>query len=206
MLPRSYVVLVPVKPPAVAKSRLVGVPDDLRRDLAAAFARDTVTACLAATGVAAVMVVTDDAQVAADLDALGCSVLPDRPGGDLNATLVRAAAEAGRRWPELQPVALCADLPALRPADLAAALASAVEGAAAFVADADGVGTTLYTAPYAAFRPRFGVASRAAHLADGANEIGGDLATLRRDVDDTAGLARARELGLGAHTAALERQ
>ena len=44
----QYAVLVPVKPPAHGKSRLVGPPDDLRRELAAAFALDTVAACLAA--------------------------------------------------------------------------------------------------------------------------------------------------------------
>ena len=44
---QEYVVLVPVKPPAVGKSRLVGLPDETRRELAAAFALDTVSACLA---------------------------------------------------------------------------------------------------------------------------------------------------------------
>ena len=37
----------------------------------------------------------------------------------------------------------------------------------------DGVGTTLYTAPYDAFDPRFGRGSRAAHLDAGAVEIAG---------------------------------
>lgn len=206
MPPRSFVVLVPVKPPAVAKSRLVGVPASMRRDLAAAFALDTVTSCLATTGVAAVVAVTDDAHLAAELRRRGCSVLPDGPGGGLNATLGLAAAEAGRRWPDLQPVAVCADLPALRPADLAAALASAADGAPAFVADTEAVGTTLYTAPYAAFRPCFGPGSRAAHLASGAREIRGDLATLRRDVDTVEDLERALRLGVGSRTAALEQQ
>ncbi len=40
-----YVALVPVKPPALGKSRLVGLEDDVRRALAAAFALDTVAAC-----------------------------------------------------------------------------------------------------------------------------------------------------------------
>ncbi len=54
MKAQEYVVLVPVKPPAVGKSRLVGLPDGPRRELAAAFALDTVSACLATPGVGAV--------------------------------------------------------------------------------------------------------------------------------------------------------
>ena len=51
-----YVALVPVKPPALGKSRLVGLPDTERRALAAAFALDTVAACIAAESVAEVLV------------------------------------------------------------------------------------------------------------------------------------------------------
>jgi 2-phospho-L-lactate guanylyltransferase len=89
----------------------------------------------------------------------------------------------------------------LRPVDLEDALraADALAGPA-FVADDDAIGTTLYTAPYDAFAPRFGRGSRAAHLEDGCREIPGDLPSLRRDVDDADGLAAAVELGLGAHT------
>ena len=65
------------------------------------------------------------------------------------------------------------------------------------------VGTTLYTAPYDAFDPRYGPGSRAAHLDAGAVEVGGLLASLRRDVDDLADLAAAQALGLGPRTAAV---
>ena len=112
-------------------------------------------------------------------------------------------AEARRRWPDLAPVALCADLPALRPADLDDALSRAGVGVPSFVADADGIGTTLYTAPHDAFDPRFGPGSRDAHLDGGAVEITGELATLRRDVDDLSDLQVAHRLGLGVHTAAV---
>ncbi|MCU1538495.1 MAG: 2-phospho-L-lactate guanylyltransferase, partial [Humibacillus sp.] len=37
----AYVVLLPVKPPALGKSRIQGLPDARRRDLAEAFALDT---------------------------------------------------------------------------------------------------------------------------------------------------------------------
>ena len=196
----SYVVLLPVKPPARGKSRLE-VDPARRRALAAAFALDTARACVAAEHVAAVLAVTDDARFADELRTAGCATIPDGVDGDLNESLRLAAAEAHRRWPHAVPVAVCADLPALRPADLDAALSSCGEmTGAAFVSDEDGVGTTLYSAPYDRFEPHFGLHSRAAHLDDGAVEITGDLRSLRRDVDDAPTLAAADLLGLGAHT------
>ena len=209
--PRTHprAVIVPVKPPAEAKSRLAGLPDEVRRALAAAFAVDTVAAALAADAISRALVVTDDASFASHIRATTrCDVLPDGASGDLNAALVQAALEASRRWPDLQPVALCADLPALRPADLDAALAWVDAGAAddaarpAFVADAAGTGTTLYAAPTAGFSPRFGAGSREAHLAAGAREVSGPLPTLRQDVDDAGDLGRALLLGVGPRTAA----
>jgi 2-phospho-L-lactate guanylyltransferase len=120
---------------------------------------------------------------------------------DLNGTLRQSAAEAHRRWPGLVPVALTADLPALRPADLDEALGGLVSGTAAYVADADGIGTTLYTAAYDEFAPRFGPGSAAAHEGTGALAITGPLPRLRRDVDDLAGLEEALALGVGPRTA-----
>lgn len=196
----SYVVLLPVKPPSRGKSRLE-VDPGRRRALAAAFALDTARACLDAARVAAVLAVTDDASFAGELRSAGCDAIPDGVAGDLNESLRLAAAEAMRRWPRAVPVAVCADLPALRAADLDAALGSAEQlGGPAFVADLDREGTTLYTAAPDAFEPRFGTGSRRAHLAAGAHEIPGELTTLRRDVDDGRTLAEAERLGLGAHT------
>jgi len=196
----SFVVLLPVKPPARGKSRL-DVDPVRRRALAAAFALDTARACLAADRVVAVLAVTDDARFADDLRAAGCETIPDGVADDLNESLRVAAAEARRRWPDSQPAAVCADLPSLHPDDLDAALLVASDATSpAFVTDGDGVGTTLYTAPHEAFSPRFGTRSRTAHLDGGSREIEGDLASLRRDVDDADGLAAAAVLGLGAHT------
>jgi 2-phospho-L-lactate guanylyltransferase len=199
-MPASYVVLLPVKPPSRGKSRLE-VDPVRRRALAAAFALDTARACLAAGPVHAVLAVTDDARFADDLRSAGCETIPDGVSDDLNESLRLAAAEARRRWPSSRPVAVCADLPSLRPGDLEAALQVADRLAdPAFVADDDGIGTTLYTAAYDVFEPRFGRGSRAAHLEDGCREIPGELSSLRRDVDDADGLATAVDLGLGAHT------
>lgn len=199
--PCGVTVLVPVKPPARGKSRLGGLPDEERRSLAAAFALDTVAAALATPGVDAVLAVTDDFRFAAELADAGCSVVPDGVSEDLNATLAQAAAEAGRRWRGTVPVALCADLPALRPEHLAGFLAAWDGRGPAFVPDALGSGTTAYAAPLAAFDPRFGAGSRAAHLAAGAQELAGPWPGLRQDVDDAGDLGRALVLGVGPRTA-----
>jgi len=197
----QFVALVPVKPPAVGKSRMTGVSDDQRAMLAAGFALDVVAACLDSTAVQRVLAVTDDARFAADLAGAGCAVVPDGVAGDLNETLRLAAREAARRWPDLVPAAVCADLPALVPGDLDAALASWSDRGPGFVGDGDGSGTTLYVARVETFAPAFGPRSRRAHLAAGAEELPGELATLRRDVDDVPSLALARRLGLGPRTA-----
>lgn len=194
------VLLVPVKPPSVGKSRLLGVAD--RRALAEAFALDTVSACLDADLVGRVLVVTDDAEFSAHLSALGASAIPDGVTDDLNGTLRLAAAEARRRWPDLTPAALCGDLPALRPADLDAVLGREAPGPW-FVPDAAGVGTTLYAAAYDAFDPRFGPGSRQAHVEAGAREVADAPASVRRDVDDADDLADAIRLGVGPRTAFL---
>ena len=81
--PVSYVVLLPVKPPGRGKSRLGDLPRDV---LAAAFAMDTATACLATPSVGQVLVVTDDASFAGTLSTLGCASIPDGVSHDLNAS------------------------------------------------------------------------------------------------------------------------
>jgi len=203
--PISFVVIVPVKPPARGKSRLDALPAGQRRKLAAAFALDTVAAARRTPRVEAVLVVTDDFRFAADLRDTGCEVIPDGVSDDLNATLRQAAAEAGRRWPGAVPVALCADLPCLTSDDLAIALDD-VDGPA-FVRDSAGTGTTMYAAPLAGFDPAFGVSSAALHLTHGAREIAPPVPTLRLDVDEPADLDHALALGVGAHTAQVwERQ
>lgn len=200
--PARFAVLVPVKPPAFAKSRLADLGDATRRELATAFAVDTVSAALASPVVDRVLVVTDDHELARGLADLGVDVLPDGTTDDLNETLRLAAAEMHRRHPDLRLAALCADLPALRPAELAVALTVAPQDRMAFVADADGVGTTVVVASAPeTFRPRFGPASRQQHLDAGAHEIDGvDVPSLRRDVDDRDDLAEAVALGVGSRT------
>jgi 2-phospho-L-lactate guanylyltransferase len=200
----SWSLVVPVKVLARAKSRLTGLDGDRRARLALAMAADTVAAAAATPQVATVIVVTDDQDVGAELASLGAVVVEDKPAAGLNPALVFGAAYADARWPGRGRAALAGDLPAMRPAELSAALAAAAAEAESFVPDADGSGTTLYaTRPEAAFRPGFGAGSRGRHLAGGAVELDlPDLAGLRRDVDTPADLQTAAALGLGPRTAA----
>jgi 2-phospho-L-lactate/phosphoenolpyruvate guanylyltransferase len=194
MTAASFVVILPVKPPALGKSRLRGLPDAQRRDLAAAFARDTAAAARRTRGVVAVLAVTDDFRFAGELAEDGCDVIPDGVSEDLNATLRQAAAEAVRRWPGATPVTVCADLPALVPLD-------EVTGPT-FVRDSDGAGTTAYAAPADRFEPHFGPGSAARHLEAGAREVVAPATTLRLDVDDLGDLGSALVIGVGPHTEA----
>ena len=203
--PFTWTVVIPVKVLARAKSRLAVLAGPRRGELALAFASDTVTAVLACPEVSHVLVVTDDAVAGRELSMLGASVVPDEPGDGLNAALTHGASVAGRRWPDAGIAALSADLPALRPAELGQALRAASAWPSAFVADAQGSGTTLYAAaPGASFRPRFGASSRALHASGGTVELElTDVPGLRRDVDTPADLREAVTLGAGARTTTL---
>lgn len=196
-------VVVPVKRLSVAKSRLAAYGDDGRRRLALAFAEDVVTAALACPVVARVLVVTDDPDAAAALAALGAGVAPDDPDDGLNPALSHGAELLRAVQPDLGVATVSADLPALRPVDLAAALAAVVAGSRGFVADAAGEGTTLLAAAApAALAPEYGHRSAMRHLASGARQIEGTPA-LRRDVDTPEDLGVALDLGVGARTAAV---
>ncbi len=201
----TWSVLMPVKVLSEAKSRLAGLAGPRRGELALAVACDTVTAVMRTDQAARAIVITDNPVAASALRELGAQVIPDEPRDGLNAALRHGAAVAARSWPASGTAALSADLPALRPAELARALNAAARWPNAFVADAAGDGTTLYTAaPGAAFRPAFGLASRARHAAGGATELEvPDIPGLHQDVDTPADLRGAAELGLGPRTAPL---
>ena len=205
MTDKAWSVLIPVKVLAEAKSRLASLAGPRRAELALALASDTVTAVLASDAVARVIVITDDQDAAVALAALGALVVPDEPRAGLNPALRHGARYAAARWPGDGMAALSADLPALRPEQIGQALRAAAAWPTAFVADAAGDGTTLYTAaPGAAFGPSFGLASRARHAAGGAAELSLDgIPGLRRDVDTPSDLRDAVALGLGPHSAPL---
>lgn len=198
----AWTLVIPVKRTEIAKSRLAAAYPRHRQALARAFAVDTTAAALHTDGVAEVVVITDDVVVAEEVLALGAVVVPDTPDSGLNPALEHAADLAMRSGYGV--AALSADLPALRPDELAAVLVACGRGRS-FVADANGTGTTLLGAPDGRpLDPRFGRNSATAHLVSGASQV--DLAgidSVRRDVDTAADLAAAIELGVGPRTAAV---
>ncbi|WP_369037147.1 MULTISPECIES: 2-phospho-L-lactate guanylyltransferase [Streptomyces] len=202
----QWTVVIPLKPLARAKSRLADTAHDgLRPGLALAFAQDTVAAVLACTAVRDVAVVTDDALAARELAALGAAIVPDEPLGGLNAALAHGAATVRTIRPDSPVAALNADLPALRPLELARVLDAAAEFPRAFLADAATVGTTLLTAgPGQELSPHFGPHSRLRHRESGAVEIGlTTVNSVRQDVDTGDDLRAALALGVGPRTAAV---
>ncbi|MFJ3793803.1 2-phospho-L-lactate guanylyltransferase [Kitasatospora sp. NPDC090091] len=201
----DWSLVLPLKPPALAKTRLAPFAGAHRSDLALCFALDTVAAALATPGVARVLVVTRDAAAGARLAALGAAVVADEPGGGLNHALAHGAAAALALAPNAPLATLSADLPALRPAELARVLAAVPSTGRAFLADTPGLGTTLLAcAPGSPLAPAFGDGSRERHAAGGARELRlAGVDSVRRDVDTGADLGEALALGVGPHTAAL---
>lgn len=203
--------LVPVKALARAKTRLRAASEDAPAHdrLSLALARDTVAAARRAPGVEDVTVITSDDRVVDAMTGDGVRVLPEGPERGLNAALRHGAGVLAAEDPASLLGALQADLPALRPEELADALAHArlaLDGgmaARAFCADTQGEGTTLLVcAPGTPLAPRFGAGSAEAHERAGALRLRGDWPGLRRDVDTPRDLRRAAELGLGAATRA----
>ncbi len=189
---------MPVKRLDAAKSRLRGSVTPVS-ELALAFALDTSAAVLASPQVALLLVVTADATVRREMEAIGAAVIDD-PGGGLNAAIAEGVGRASDRT-----IVLTGDLPSLRTADLDEALRLAAARALAMVADHVGTGTTLLSAlDPRRLRPRFGVDSRAAHEALGHEvlDVGVD-SSVRRDVDTAEDLAGALRRGVGAATAAV---
>jgi 2-phospho-L-lactate/phosphoenolpyruvate guanylyltransferase len=229
MIHSQYSIIIPVKPVGIGKSRLratIAVADAL----VTAIALDTIAAAMSvsevlsvdgtqaaararsatrtrsATGVRAVvsvLVVTNDPDVSAAALSLGADVTPDTPDAGLNA----AIAYGDSLLPAATTrAALTSDLPALRAAELASALAAFTQrsaGRRGYVADHMGTGTTLLVAPPGVpLAPQFGLESAHAHAASGALALDGAWPSLRLDVDTRADLAAARALGLGPRTEA----
>ncbi|MFD9394709.1 2-phospho-L-lactate guanylyltransferase [Streptomyces sp. NPDC060000] len=200
----QWTLVIPLKPLALAKSRLADTATDgLRPGLALAFAEDTVAAALASPAVRDVAVVTDDALAGRVLAALGARIVPDEPRGGLNAALAHGAAAVRAVRPDAPLAALNADLPALRPPELARVLDAAGEFPRSFLPDAAEIGTTLLAvAAGRELLPAFGADSRARHRSSGAVELLLEAVdSVRQDVDTGEDLRAALSLGVGPRTA-----
>lgn len=200
------VLLVPIKPLALAKTRLRTSPATAGRSpsahmaLVLAMAMDTVTAARAAPGIARVVVITSDDRITREMTEAGVETIVEPGAMGLNAALALGSRTLHSRDPEVQIGALNADLPSLRSAELSAAVHLAA-GRHAFCRDRSGTGTTLLLAGAGTeLAPRFGPWSASAHLATGAAELPRRWPSLRCDVDTETDLAIASHLGLGPET------
>ncbi|WP_106848110.1 2-phospho-L-lactate guanylyltransferase [Blastococcus sp. Marseille-P5729] len=204
--PRWQVIL-PVKRAAASKTRLAGLD---RARLAVAFASDTLRAVVACPLVAGTVVVTEDEQVREIALGSGAHVIEEQHDGAprgfarLNAAIVLGIERAGLA---AEPVAaLTADLPALRPDELARTLLQAGQHRRSFVPDHAGTGTAFVAALRGAdLAPSFGVDSAATHQRSGAVRLELDEPGLRQDVDLPADLGSAQLLGCGPATTRLLR-
>lgn len=194
-------VVVPVKPLALAKSRLA-VPADRRRALALAFAVDTVTSLSCSPLVAGVLVVTSDPDVARRVRQLGVRLVPDE-GAGLGAAL-RSGTRVATAWRPGGGVAVVpADLPCLRPEDVTWVLTAGATGAGAFVPDRSRTGTTLVVYPPGRTAvTRYGPDSAARHRSLGLRPLDDAPVRARHDVDTLDDLRAARLLGPGPETLA----
>lgn len=205
MMGRVVDLIIPVKRLDRAKSRLRGVHrvQADHEELVLALLLDTVAAVRETPGVRRVLVVCEDKRVPDALRGLGVGYVDRRGLPNLNAALSYGAQVLRHGNRRGVVGALQADLPALRPDDLALALAEAA-GRRAFCADRPGTGTTLLlSAPGAALDPRFGPDSAAAHRASGALPVRAPVPSLRCDVDTAADLAVALALGAGPRTSTM---
>lgn len=195
----AWHVIVPVKSRFRAKARLQ-VPDGVDKPaLALALALDTLSAVLEVVRADRLIVVTEDDQVRAAMAERDVRTVDD-PARGLNPAVQAGLTEAVRRDATLPTAVLLGDLPALRPADLAAGLRACAATESALVPDHDGVGTVLMTHhDPRSLSPRFGRGSAARH-ARRSTVLRLELPSLRHDVDDLESLERAEELGVGRHT------
>ncbi len=196
-----HVVVVPVKRLAQAKSRVALGSQEQRHELALALALDTLDAVWRCPEVRALIVVTDEPEIRRRCRRHpGWIVTDDAPSG-LSAAIRGGVTLAEALHPGTAVAAVMADLPALRPEELAEALDEADRHAAAYVADADGSGTTLLAARRARdLVPCFGPDSAARHRAVGAVPVMAGVPSLRRDVDTLDDLRISLAMGAGRWT------
>jgi 2-phospho-L-lactate guanylyltransferase len=199
-LPQVSLVIA-VKRLAAAKTRLAPVLSASARErLVLAMLADTVAAATAVPAVGSVTVVTPDPAAAAAAVDLGARALADpTPDGHPNP-LNNALMAAESASPTTNILIIQGDLPALRPAELAGAIAAATHHLRSFVGDRHGTGTSALFAFGTALDPLFGTDSARRHADSGAVELTGDWPGLRCDIDTPDDLAAALSLGVGPAT------
>jgi 2-phospho-L-lactate/phosphoenolpyruvate guanylyltransferase len=210
----SILAVLPIKRLDAAKGRLdpaVSAPS--RRELAAAMAADVLDALSQVGGLAGVIAVTGEAEVARAAAAAGAETVDDpRDAGQSAAAQlgIARALDRGAHHALLVP----GDCPALDPAELEALIAGMVaEPSVAVIPDRHGTGTNgLLLTPPDVISPAFGAGSFDRHVSAARRagaavhverlpslaldvDTAGDLAALRRVLAESpGGAARSREI------------
>lgn len=197
-------VIIAVKLLTAAKTRLAPLLSaGAREEVVLAMLVDTITAATACRAVGSVTVVTPDPVAARVVTGLGAAaVLDPTPTGHpdpLNNALT--VAETQIRTDVTNVAVLQGDLPALRPDELAEAIAAAHPHGRSFIADRHRTGTAALFAFGVPLNPRFGSDSARHHADSGAVELSGGWPGLRCDIDTPEDLSAALTLGVGSATA-----
>ncbi len=197
-----------MKPLTLAKSRLTSVGRrDSIADLACAIAKDVVCAALATPRVDSVVVISRDADIQHEVEALGADSVaePQAILGDLNAVLTFAQDRVLGIAPHASLAILPGDLATLQPSSLHYLLENTDDGEVGFVADHLGTGTSALTCRRAhPVATMFGQDSAQAHSQAGYTDLTNyaDL-SVRLDIDTEDDWQLAKELGLGPNALAL---
>jgi 2-phospho-L-lactate guanylyltransferase len=196
--------IVPVKALGLAKRRLApALPDAARRRLVLTMLEDVLTAVASVEGIARILVVTPDREVAALAEREGAAIVPEpniEPGSQLNAAVEGGIAFALARG-AAQALILPADVPLATPAELASLVASRGAKAGVTLAPShDSNGTNaLLPAPPNAITPCYGPGSYLQHMSQAmARHIDVHvmhLPGIARDIDEPADLVHLSAAG-----------
>lgn len=188
--------LIPVKPPAAAKSRLRGVlADGARIELAWRLFDHVLGVAIQTVGAARTLVISRDSDVLDYATGRGAGTMAEQADRGLNAALALGRSEAVRRGADAVLI-LPGDLPLLAAADIDAMIAAASPPPAVVIApdERDGGTNALLLSPPDILPFTFGENSFAAHAAS-ARHAGVEPAIVRRpglafDVDTAEDCAR----------------
>lgn len=203
---RMKAVLIPIKDPARAKTRLAGLlsPDE-RRGLAWAMFEDVSEAVTRATKPDCISLVSSFGPAIEHARRLGWDVIVEESQVSESASIDRASVILGRRGFDAV-LRLPADVPLVRPSDVDELLsAGLVAPAALIVPSREGTGTNaIMRTPPAIFPSRFGPNSLALHLEE-ASRAGAACQIVHNpaialDIDEPPDVDALIELGRGTRS------
>jgi 2-phospho-L-lactate/phosphoenolpyruvate guanylyltransferase len=191
---RKVWAVVPVKDLLLAKQRLAPrLGASLRRDLALAMLEDVLETLAAAGGLAGIVVATEDARAAALGKRFGAAISREDAGLGHSEAVAAAARDLAREGAAM--LTIPADIPLVRPDDIAQVIAAGMDERAFVIVPAhDGRGSNaVLCAPADAVPLRFGGASFRPHLegarARGLAPVTLDVARIALDIDEADDLA-----------------